>query len=490
MPPARTRMIPPLAFVALLGGEAALASDADLLLGLPAGPAAIDTEMDMTAGTEPLEPAEALEPPDAGLHTSLPDHPGGDLRFRIEGYSTGYDRRTAFPAPPSDPSDSTSRLRAVVEGNLPLGERASFRLNAALNFTVDNDDDVTLEDNLRLDLREAYLLFDASPFTFELGRINIRNGTAAGFNPTDFFRAPDTERRPNLDPSEARLNRLGVVAARAGYLWESGAASLTYAPEITDGDDWLHDRDIWGLHLGSTNPEERVLLSLTQTIVEGISPELFVLWEDDDTTLGLGVSASIGESWIVYGEWSRGPGLNLLDGALTRVRDTGTLTPPLAAAFGDGDGEQDIDRVALGFSYTSPGNLIATFEYHYNEAGFDEDGWDRYFDVAEDVENNPWASGQLALAPLRGALLQEPLSRHSLFGRVVQNDAFPDTTLTAMAAMSLEDYSYSLQLEADYDVTERFALSGRIGGSFGDKRTDYGSRSNKRFLSVGFEYHF
>lgn len=471
------RTIPPLAFTALLCGGAALADDADLLLGLP---------------TEPMGPAEVVETAEGAYpqDADLSDRPGQALRFRIEANSTGFDRRTAFPAPPREPADSTSRLRAVVEGNLPLGETTSFRLNAALNLTVDNTDDVTLKDNLRFDLREAYLLVDTSPFTFELGRINIRNGTAVGFSPTDFFRAPDTGRRPNLDPSEARLNRLGVLAMRAGYLWESGAVSLTYAPKITDNRAWLQDKDIWGLHLGSTNPRERVLLSLTQTVTEGISPELFVLWEEGDTTLGFGASASIGENWILYGEWSRGLGLNLLDAALARARDTGTLAPPLAAALGDGEGERNINRAAIGFSYTSPRNLIATFEYHYNGAGFDKDGWDRYFDLAQRVENDPRASGQLALASLRGALMQEPLSRHSLFGRLVQNDPFPDTTLTAMAAMSLEDYSYSLQLEAEYDVTERFTLSGRVGGHFGNRDTDYGSRSNKRFLSVGLEYHF
>lgn len=458
------RTFPLCALAVLWGGGAVLASDADLLFGLPSAP--------------------------AQTQASLPEDPPRALRFRVEANSIGFDRRKAFPAPPNAPPDSTTRLRTVIEGNLPLGDLASFRLNTALNFTADNGDDITAKDNLRLDLREAYLLFNASPFTLELGRINIRNGTATGFNPTDFFRAPDTDRRPNLDPGEARQNRLGVVAARVGYLWETGALSLTYAPKITDNAAWLQDKDIWGLHLGATNSEERFLFSLTQSFVEGISPELFVLQEDNDTTIGLGVSASVGESWLLYGEWSRGRGHSLLDGALARARATGTLAPPLAAALGDGRGRQDIDRAAVGFSYTAPSNLIATFEYHYNEAGFDKDDWDRYFDLGEQMKHNPRASSQLALASLRGALMQEPLSKHSLFARLVQNDALPDMDLTAMAALSLEDQSYSLQLEADYDVTERFSISGRVGGNFGSKHTDYGARSNRGFLSVGLEYHF
>lgn len=463
------QVIPPALIAALLVSSAALASDADLLFGLP----------DQPEGEVAIRTLQSDAPPDPQK-----------LRFRIEAHSTGFDRRKALPAPPRDPAESSARLRTIVEGNLPLGDRASFRLNAAFGFAAENTDHVTLSDNLRLDLREAYLLFDASPVTFELGRINIRNGVAAGFNPTDFFRAPDPERRPNLDPGEARLNRLGVVALRAGYLWDSGAASLTYAPRITGGRDWLQDKDIWGLHLGASNPRDRVLLSLTQSVAEGISPELFALWEDGDVTLGLGASASVGDRWILYGEYARGRGVGLLDGALAPARQSGTLAPPLAAALGAGQGRQQIDRAAIGFSYSTPGNLVATLEYHYNGAGFTATDWDRYFDLARLVADNPQASGQLALTSLRGAVMQEPMSRRSLFARLVQNDAFANTTLTAMAAMSLEDHSYSLQFEADHDLTEQLTLSGRIGGNFGRHDSDYGARSNRGFMSVGLSWHF
>lgn len=453
----------------LLAGPALAQSDADLLAGLP-------DEAD--TGALPAESDGA-------------DRPDQRLRWHFDANVTGYDRRQPLPDPQGSPPNATGRARLVAEGGFALGSATTFRLNAALSGRWNSGAGFDAGDDLRLDLREAYLLHEQGRFVIEAGRINIRNGVALGYNPTDFFRALNADQSPNLDPSEARLNRLGVVALRAGYLWDSGAVSLTYAPEITGGSDWLHDREVWGLNLNATNPRDRFLFSYTQELAEGIAPELFLFSDDGDLTGGLAVSASLGDRWLAYGEVTRGKGRRILDTALNEARENGRVTPAILREYGDGEGKQMLTRAALGLSYSSASNMIVTAEYHYNEAGFDGGDWDRYFDLAEAVDGNRAASGQLASMFLYGAYLQEPVSKHSLFLRVVQNEmAGGRLTLSGLSNISLADRSASVQVEAAYEITDGMVVTGRLGGNFGDRRSDFGSRSNRTFATIGLERHF
>lgn len=448
--------------------------DADLLVGPETVVANMSADVDVM-------PAEA----DANVR------PAQNLRWRVEANVTASDRRDTVPATPTTSPTAVGRFRAVAEGGFSLGPSTTFRLNAALNARMESGGDFTMDDNVRLDLREAYLLHQAGDFTFQLGRVNIRNGVAQGFAPTDFFRAQNVDQLPTLDPREARQNRLGVAAVQVGYLWSTGAVSLAYAPEITGGSDWLQNKPSWGLHLASTNPKERFLFSYTQELADGFSPQLFAFVDDGKVTGGIAASASIGDRWLVYGEATHGKGLSMIDATFAEARAAGRLAPPIAAVYGDGEGMQSITRAAIGATYTTPGNLVASLEYHYNGAGLDGDGWDRYFDLAESVSGSPGTSAQLAQLGRYGALMQEPASRHSLFARVVQNDlADGKLTLTGIAALSLVDQSGSAQIEAAYEVATDMILSARIGGNFGGARTDFGSRPSRGFASVGLEYHF
>ena len=46
------------------------------------------------------------------------------------------------------------------------------------------------------------------------GRINVRNGAALGYNPTDFFRSGALRSVVSIDPNSLRENRLGTVMLR------------------------------------------------------------------------------------------------------------------------------------------------------------------------------------------------------------------------------------------------------------------------------------
>lgn len=489
--------------IALAASQPALAAEdadllADLLAVLPDAPAASSRAADRPARAAPGAPdaipdaiADALADAPSEAEEAAPSASLADaLRFRLESSATWHDRRTAFPTPPGRPSDYAVQSRLVAEGAIPLWTGARFRLNAALTFRDDGLSSIRLRDNVKLDLREAYILHQEGPFTFEIGRINIRHGTALGFNPTDFFRAQDGDVRPNLDPSEARLNRLGVVAARATFLWGGGSASAAFAPRLTGGGRFFQSQPVTGLDLGASNPADRLLLHATQSVAEGVAPHVFLFKDGARWSGGAGVSAAIGDRWLVFGEWSGGRGHTLTDAAFEPFRAANRLDPLLRARFGNVGRERMINRAAVGASYTFPSNVVAHLEYHYNEAGLSRGGFRRYFDAAEAARRNPRASGQLASVLRQSALRQEPLSRHALFARVTATDVLPNLNLAALANVSLVDGSGSGQFEARYHVGAGTTITARTGFTFGPTRSDFGSRSGRAFGMLALEHHF
>ena len=75
----------------------------------------------------------------------------------------------------------------------PLTLTISNRFNAAL----ENDIDLPSRQIVRNDFREGYAGWEPFGQTYlEAGRINVRNGIALGFNPTDFFKAERWSTRP------------------------------------------------------------------------------------------------------------------------------------------------------------------------------------------------------------------------------------------------------------------------------------------------------
>lgn len=412
------------------------------------------------------------------------------IRFRLESRFTAFNRRVADPSPPNAPADASARLRLVAEGDLAIAESLSFRLNAALTARFDDRGGFSAKEDLTLDLREAFFRYDMGNVNLEFGRINIRHGVATGYNPVDFFSTQNTEQRSNLDPTSARQNRLGVLALRGTYLWESGAASLTFAPKISGGGEVFHDKEIYGLHLSATNPENRVLLNINYTMNNGFAPEAFVFYDDGDVFYGLAGSVPLGDKWLLFGEWSGGPKRSLVDASLLKFRNAGQLMPALVAGFGPDQGKQTQNKLALGFSYTSASNINTTVEYHYNQAGMDNNDFDRFFALARANSANPATSGQLAGIALDAALNMQPLSKHSLFVRSNFGDILPDLDVTLMANVSLVDYSASLQAQVNYDLRDNLSLVGRIGGNLGPDNSDYGSRSSAMFAEVGLNLHF
>lgn len=376
-------------------------------------------------------------------------------------------RSVTVPSLNADEPAWVSLSRLSVRGDSPLSETTTLTLDAQFNLQANEGHSFDALRDLRLDLKEAYVTYAPDPAIFlDVGRIVIRNGVAYGFNPTDAFRVNAVVNRTTEDPGALRYSRLGAMAFRAQAMWEGGALAIVAAPRIGGGSGRLWtDSDVVGLGLNKTNDRSRVLFRLSQRIVGDVAPDVVAGAEGGEPFVGLSGSVSAGDKLMLYGEWLGARRRALYDQAM-------------------GVGKvRLIQQAALGFSWTSETELVANIEYHHNGAGMNGDQWRRWF-----------ADGASGRGGLRGRLWsvrglardrQEPASRHTLFARVQQSNAFvPDLTLTGLAIVNPLEWDHLVQLEAGYALTSTMTAAVRASWSGGADRSERGSVSRSGAVAV------
>src|SRR5262249_19470428 len=160
---------------------------------------------------------------------------------------------------------------------------------------------------VRNDFREAYVTWEPQTnFYLEAGRVNVRNGAALGWNPTDFFKTRTLVGQASLDPSVIQQNRLGTAMLRGQAIWNGGAARRAFAPKLLPASSVLDSNPI-GVdpQFGATNAATRVLGTLSFDVWD-LSPQLLGYLEDGRSKVGVNVTRPIGDAIVVYAEWAGG----------------------------------------------------------------------------------------------------------------------------------------------------------------------------------------
>ncbi len=366
----------------------------------------------------------------------------------------------------------------VVDMRYGEGLKSSHRLSADLYYATKLGDNARFVFSDRLDhfqpvmfgpestinsLRELYLSFKPwqEGTTFEFGRINLRYGTAYGFNPTDFFRDGALRTITTANPFVLRENRLGTVMVRAQQLWSAGSISLAYAPKITNE----RSLDSYSADLGATNNRERWLLAGSLKFSERVNAQLLAYKEPDtDTAIGANMTALLSNAIVAHGEWVRARELSLYD----RTFRLGT--------------EKIVrDRFVGGLTYTTSTRLSLTAEYQYN--GFAMTG-------------NQWnmLSGQSLAAAgsylLQAQIRQDLAARHAYLVYVRQQDAgLKNLDVTAMYRHNLEDSSAMTWLEVRYRWP-KFDLAGQAQVNSGNPQSTFGMLRDRSALQILGTYYF
>jgi opacity protein-like surface antigen len=301
-------------------------------------------------------------------------------------------------------------------------------------------------------LKEAYLSWRARPDRIaDLGRINVRNGVAYGYNPTDYFRAGAVRSIVSIDPSSLRENRLGSVMLRGQALWAAGSFTALVSPKLADQpSDAAFNAD-----LGATNRRTRWLLAASHKLSDAFNPQVLLYGgEGESAQLGLNLTALLNDATVAHVEWSGGRAPSLLSQALRLPDD---------AAFRS--------RLATGLSYTTASKLSLTLEYQYNGAGLDEAAWDAL------RSGPPQAYGAYRNFV---ADLQDPPTRRRIFLRAFWQDALLNhLDLTGMTYYDAVDASRQLWVEARYHWT-RVDVALQWQRNSGQPGSDYGALPERR----------
>ncbi|MBU9547590.1 hypothetical protein [Burkholderia multivorans] len=292
--------------------------------------------------------------------------------------------------------------RAIVSNRFDAGWRAgTSRYNA-----VDT-------------LKQAYVSWQASPGAIiDVGRINLREGVASGFNPTDFFKAGALRSVVSIDPESLRENRLGSVMIRGQLLWSGGSMTALVSPRFAP-----HPSDAtFNPDLGATNARTRYMLSGSQRLFGSFSPQ-WLLYGGEGISPQVGVNATtlIDDATVGFFEYTIGRGNAIAD----FPQDASSWTP----------------KLATGVTHTFTNRLSLTLEYDYDGASANAATW-------RALQRDPskyWRYRDAA------SIAQELMTRRSLFTYASITDVFVQHLgITAMARYNIDDHSYFMWLEGRY----------------------------------------
>ncbi|GIL41738.1 hypothetical protein [Roseiterribacter gracilis] len=397
-------------------------------------------------------------------------------RIYLENVLTAMSKRSGLVVPlPSSSStpDWQERLFLDIRKEWSLGDGLRAAYSGRLNLRAENDLPFPRHLNLIHDLREAYLGWEPVERVYlDVGRINLKNGVALGFNPTDFFKTRAVVEPLSADPSVQREDRLGTLMARLQYVGNGVTLLAAFAPAIESVSPIYGNRNLPSFDpmFDRTNAHMRTLLKASADLGEGVTPELLVYREGSRTMFGANVTRDLGRDVVAYAEWAGGRRANLIEQALQFGTRTGTLPASVARSFATDPRRHFQSDLAIGASYTTESKITFNLEYHYAQGAFGAGDWDRWFG------NRTVSSGTLWFLRSYAADQQAPANRHALFLRADWVDALVrNLDVTGFIRTDLPDRSSLLQFTADYHLSDRWTVGGLVSANLGSARTEFGS---------------
>lgn len=302
-------------------------------------------------------------------------------------------------------------------------------------------------------VKDAYLSWTTSAESaIDIGRVNPRQGVAAGYNPSDYFRARAVRSVVSVDPETLRRSRSGTYLVQGQRVWDGGSVSALLAPRIGAG----HDDD-------NTNARGRALLVGSVRLAPDFQPQALLLVEEGAAPqLGINLSALLGDALTAHAEWSGG-----------RQRDL--LARALGGEGGRG-GRAWRNRLAAGATYTAANRMSLTAELHWCGAALGKQEWAA-------LARRPaqyWAYRDFVRRE------QEPPTRKGLFAMLVWPDALrPRLDLSVVAKHDPQDRSSLLWSEARWRLDEAdLALQWtHVRGGAWDQYPAHGERNSWRLLA-------
>jgi hypothetical protein len=307
------------------------------------------------AGAKAADPAQPA-PDDADALTLADKAPGQNKApgRAWRAYAEGSISRTSIRGLTSPDTAGRASLDGVYDDTVAAGLRAvvSDRLDLIRANGSPRETNVNT-------LREAYLSWHArTDALVDVGRVNLRYGSALGYNPTDYFKAGALRSITSPDPASLRENRQGTVVIQGQKVWSDASFTAAYSPRLAT----TTSDSTFSLDFGATNPRDRWLLAGSYRFGPGFNPQALLFGgAGTPTQAGLNISGLLNSATVGFLELSAGRGRSLI-----------------SQASGSAEDEAMQRRSALGLTYTTAFNLSLTAEYEYNSAAPDRRQWDTF----------------------------------------------------------------------------------------------------------------
>lgn len=402
----------------------------------------------------------------------------------IEGNGEAVSRRTLMvPIAPGDRYRRVLRLLADGRGDRQLSPDVVAKLSARFG-AMQIDDGERSHDN-QFDLREAALQWRVDESNIvELGRVNLRQGAALGFNPTDYFKSRATVDNSTRDPQVQRVNRLGTVVVSAQHVGRDGSLSIALSPRLSRPASLIQSEPQVRLRLGDTNNETRLLIKGQFRLTDSINPELLAFKDSAGWRLGANVTQAVGRQTILFAEYSSGRGKPVLQRALEGGIALGDLPDSVLGAMAPPSEKRWQNSLATGWTWTSANRLSITVEFDYNQAGLSRADWQWWF--ATGAASTGGAQLAWYLRSYAGAQ-QDPLFQRNLFLRAQWDQiGHPDLYLNAFVNRDLDDNSSLAQASLEYRVSQAVRLRAMVLLTTGRSDSQYGSDPARRTVLLSY----
>lgn len=311
-------------------------------------------------------------------------------------------------------------------------------------------------------LKEAYLSWQASDERLlDLGRVNVRNGVASGYNPTDYFRNGAVRSVVSSDPGSLKKNRLGSVMLRGQTLWNGGSLTALASPKMAEqASDTAFSPDY-----GATNNQNRWMLTISQRLTDKIAPQWLVYGEDrQPAQLGMNVTTLAGDATVFFLEWSGGQSRSQLSQAGLAADDTSYH-----------------QRAAGGVTYTTSNKLSWTLEYAYNDAALHADQWDalQRGSILAYWRYRLWAQAA------------QELPTQDMLGLYInwQDAIVPHLDVSAMVRINKADTSRTHWMEVRYHWSHT-DLALQLQVNSGGTSSDFGAALQQRIWQLSLRQYF
>jgi hypothetical protein len=365
------------------------------------------------------------------------------------------------------PRDTISRLPAVLEleGRYRNGAATvSFRTHSSKVW------DYTHE-SAEHKLYEGLFTLQPDPgFTFDLGKKAYLWGTGYAWNPVAFV-----ERAK--DAGNADLAREGFWTV--GFDWirsfDGPLKTVAFTPLLLPNDGNVNEE--FGQD-GHTNIAARLYLLYGNTDIH-----FMALGEGSKSArYGMDFASNLSPNFEIHGEAAYLTDVSLLD--VTPECQLRQETPANVFSY------------LAGLRYRTQADIGIIAEYYYNGAGNRMASQQRFYDCV----HRAWEAADpdlLAGLPLTGGLDQGPFTKPNPMRRYVNLRAWwdePHNLLYFVPAIqvlyNLDDDSYSISPEFNYDGIDELSMRLRLTVPIGDRLTEWGEKANDYMVEFRLRYYF